>query len=211
LPKQYRKSKAQSPLVQAGLGSGQLRIIGGKWRGRKLPIMDADGLRPTSNRIRETLFNWLSPTINNSICLDLFAGSGALSIECLSRGASKAIMIEKYAPTAHQLRQNCETLKTDDADIIQQDAITWLHNQKHIAHTIDIVFIDPPFAYKLWDSTIDQLHQSKLLAPNALIYIESPKGSALTVPEKWHLYKAKTAGRVNYALYENESEQNSIK
>lgn len=205
MPKKYRKSHALSTATQRGLGAGQLRIIGGCWRGRKLPIVHADGLRPTSDRIRETLFNWLAPTITNSVCLDLFAGSGALSFECLSRGALQAIMIEKNPLVARQLRQNSEQLQTDDGLIVQQDAITWLHNQQHIQHTIDIAFIDPPFNYNLWESVTEQLHYSQLLAPNALIYIESPKVSILKVPIQWHLCKQKKAGDVVYRLYENKS------
>ncbi len=111
MPKKYHKSHALTTATQGGFGAGQLRIIGGCWRGRKLPIVDADGLRPTSDRIRETLFNWLAPTITNSVCLDLFAGSGALSFECLSRGALQAIMIEKNPLVARQLRQKREKLQ----------------------------------------------------------------------------------------------------
>jgi 16S rRNA (guanine966-N2)-methyltransferase len=204
LPKQHRKLQAQPTSKQRDQGTGQLRIIGGQWRGRKLPIIDADGLRPTSDRIRETLFNWLSPTINDSACLDLFTGSGALSFECLSRGASNVTMIEKNALAARQLRQNSEQLQANGADIIQQDALLWLQNPNLVERSIDIAFIDPPFAYKLWASTIDQLQQSKLLALNALIYIESPKGSTLKVPVGWQLCKEKTAGHVAYMLYENK-------
>lgn len=205
MPKQHRKQKAQSTSRHRGPCAGQLRIIGGQWRGRKLPVVDADGLRPTSDRIRETLFNWLTPTINNSVCLDLFAGSGALSFECLSRGARKAIMIEKNALVSSQLKQNSEQLQTNGADIIQQDALLWLHNQKLTQRSINIVFIDPPFAYDLWESAIEKVHNSELLAPHALIYIEGPKGSIHKVPAQWQLCKEKTAGDVDYMLYENKT------
>jgi len=204
LPKKERGPRARAAAKQRGLGAGQLRIIGGCWRGRKLPIVNADGLRPTSDRIRETLFNWLAPTITNSVCLDLFSGSGALSFECLSRGALQTIMIEKNPLVARQLRQNSEQLQTSGDLIIQQDAISWLLNQQQAQRTIDIVFIDPPFTYDLWESVTEQLHLSRLLAPNALIYIESPKSSILKVPKQWRLRKQKTTGDVTYSLYENK-------
>lgn len=205
MPKKHRKPQAQSTSKNRDRGEGQLRIIGGQWRGRKLPIVDADGLRPTSDRIRETLFNWLAPTINNSVCLDLFAGSGALSFECLSRGACQAIMIEKNALVARQLKQSSVQLQTKGADIIQQDAILWLNNQNLTKRSIDIVFIDPPFTYDLWESAIEKLHNSELLAPHALIYIESPKGIRHKMPEQWQPCKEKTAGDVEYMLYENRT------
>jgi 16S rRNA (guanine966-N2)-methyltransferase len=205
LPKQHRKPQAQPTSRDRGPGKGQLRIIGGRWRGRKLPIVGADGLRPTGDRIRETLFNWLAPTINNSVCLDLFTGSGALSFECLSRGGRQAIMIEKNALAARQLKQNSVQLQTNAADVIHQDALLWLDNQKLTQRSIDIVFIDPPFAYDLWDSAIDKLHHSKLLAPDALIYIESSKGSSHKLPLQWQLSKEKTAGDVDYKLYQNRT------
>lgn len=204
MPKQHRKPHSHSASIQRGKNAGQLRIIGGQWRGRKLSIIDADGLRPTSNRIRETLFNWLAPTINHSTCLDLFAGSGALAFEALSLGAAKAIMIEKNALAADQLKKNGEQLHTNNANIIQQDALRWLQQPTAELHSINIVFIDPPFAHGLWEQAIERLHTSKLLAPQALIYIEGPKGQAHNVPLQWKLRKEKTAGEVNYRLYEYE-------
>ncbi|MFT7491443.1 MAG: 16S rRNA (guanine966-N2)-methyltransferase [Pseudohongiellaceae bacterium] len=203
MPKKNSPRHALTKAPQRGLGAGQLRIIGGCWRGRKLPIIDADGLRPTSDRIRETLFNWLAPAISDSVCLDLFSGSGALSFECLSRGALQAIMIEKNPLIVNQLKHNSVRLQSVGGVIIQQDAIAWLVKQQYTQHTIDIAFIDPPFAYNLWESVIDRLHRSRLLAPNALIYIESPRTSILTTPAPWQLCQQKTAGEVTYRLYKN--------
>jgi len=201
LSKHPRKPKKQPLSKLRSKQASQLRIIGGQWRGRKLPIVDAEGLRPTSDRIRETLFNWLAPNINKSTCLDLFAGSGVLGLECLSRGALSATLIENNTITAKQLTQNGKTLGAINLDIIKGDAQYWLQNPSLNKGSVDIVFIDPPFAYDLWDDTIDLLVQSRLLANDALIYIESPKGKAYKVPPEWESLKRKTAGDVDYTLF----------
>lgn len=201
MSKHPRKPKKHSPTKLRSKQANQLRIIGGQWRGRKLPIVDAEGLRPTSNRIRETLFNWLAPNINKSTCLDLFAGSGALGFECLSRGALSATLIENNTIAARQLTQNGKILEALNLDIIQGDAQRWLQKPGLNKGSVNIVFIDPPFAYDLWDNTIDLLIQSKLLADGALIYIESPKDKVYKVPLEWESLKKKTAGDVDYTLF----------
>ncbi len=197
----HKKPKPQAANKTRNKQPNQLRIIAGQWRGRKLPIVDAEGLRPTSDRIRETLFNWLAPSINESTCLDLFAGSGALGLECLSRGALSATLIESNTAAAKQLAQNSKVLGALNANIIQENAQHWLQDPSLAKGTVDIVFIDPPFAYGLWDSTFELLAQSELLANNALIYIESPKGKAYKAPQDWENLKKKTAGDVDYALF----------
>jgi len=187
----------------------QLRIIGGQWRGRKLAIADISGLRPTGDRIRETLFNWLMPDISGSRCLDLFAGSGALGLECLSRGAKSAILIEKHKLAAKQLEQHCKTLQTNKAKVIHQDALAWLNNNDLAKHSINIVFIDPPFSDTLWEETVSHLDKSQLLAEGALIYIESTKRDVLKIRANWTLLREKTSGDVNYRLYQqNEHKDN---
>lgn len=183
----------------------QLRIISGQWRGRKLPIADIDGLRPTGDRVRETLFNWLMSDIPNSHCLDLFSGSGALGTECLSRGASSAIMIESNPQAAKQIKHNCKELNAESASIIQQDCIRWLQNKPGPRSSIDIVFIDPPFSLNLWQTCIENLLSSDILKDKALIYIETPKNDKLIIPAALTLLKDKASGEVRYRLYEYQS------
>lgn len=179
----------------------QLRIIGGQWRGRKLNIANVDGLRPTGDRIRETLFNWLMADIPHSHCIDLFSGSGALGLECLSRGAASVTLLEKHPQAAAQLTQHCQTLKTTLGKVIRCDTINWLRSHTLTAESIDIAFIDPPFNHDLWSDAINGLHASGLLKSGALIYIESPKHTPITTPEHWQLQKEKQAGQVCYRLF----------
>jgi 16S rRNA (guanine966-N2)-methyltransferase len=179
----------------------QLRIIGGQWRGRKLAIADAAGLRPTGDRIRETLFNWLMHDLVDSTCLDLFAGSGALGIECLSRGAGQVTFLEKHSSAAKQLRQHCQTLGATAGTVIECDTLSWLKNTNLAANSVDIAFIDPPFTAQLWDQAIDLLQSSGLLKQGALIYIESPKDTLVSTPSNWQLHKEKRAGQISYRLF----------
>lgn len=179
----------------------QLRIIGGQWRGRKLAIADVEGLRPTGDRIRETLFNWLMADIVDACCVDLFAGSGALGLECLSRGASNAILLEKHPQAAKQLKQHCQTLNIPSHHIIECDTLAWLSSPSIPPESVDIIFIDPPFAADLWSQVISQLTNSRLLKDGALIYIETPKDKVLTTPAHWEHYKEKHAGQVSYRLF----------
>ncbi len=178
-----------------------LRIIAGQWRGRKLAIANVEGLRPTGDRIRETLFNWLSPELLDSQCLDLFAGSGALGLECLSRGAKQAWMIEQDPTAASQLRQHCSTLDTSPQQVIQANSLEWL-NQAHIKpESIDIAFIDPPFSQNLWTKSINLLNDSGILKANGLIYVESPKIATFDIPPNWQPLKEKQAGQIRYSLF----------
>ncbi len=179
----------------------QLRIIGGQWRGRKLNIADVSGLRPTGDRIRETLFNWLMPDISDSNCLDLFSGSGALGFESLSRGARSTILIEKNKHAAKQLELHSQTLNAEGAAIVNQDALLWLASSTLPKHSIHIAFIDPPFKEGLWHKTINALDNSELLAAAALIYIESPKQETLNINASWTLLREKISGDVSYRLY----------
>lgn len=180
---------------------GQLRIIGGRWRGQKLNFADIDGLRPTGDRIRETLFNWLSPMMADAHCLDLFAGSGALGFEALSRGAAKTILVEKDREAAMLLQQSQQRLKTDDAEIINADAIQWLTNSSR-QQPFDVVFLDPPFAANLIQPCCDLLHTQNILASHAAIYMETDiKQPPPVTPSSWQPVKEKTAGQVCYRLY----------
>ncbi len=181
-------------------GANQLRIIGGQWRGRKLTFPDVDGLRPTGDRIRETLFNWLAPEIRGARCLDLFAGSGALGLEALSRGAGASLLVERDAKAAAQLRTNLALLQADQGQLVQADALTLLQ-QGNSAAPYDVVFIDPPFQLNLWQAVVDALEAGNWLADEASIYIEAGRDSRYQPPPNWTLHRDKQGGQVSYRLY----------
>jgi len=126
---------------------GSVRIIGGKWRGRRLPVRDLPGLRPSGDRSRETLFNWLQAHVHGAVCVDLFAGSGALGLEAASRGAAKVILVEKLSVAALDLRDVLLALKADQVTVVESDALQWL--QSCPAQSLDIAFVDPPFGLHL--------------------------------------------------------------
>lgn len=203
------KTSRSSPNSSASANSAStLRLIGGQWRGRKLPFLQADGLRPTGDRIRETLFNWLMADINDARCLDLCAGSGALGLEALSRGAAHVSLLEYHAATAEQLRRNLATLgdsATQRAHVLHTDAVQWLQHSSSVA-PFNIVFMDPPFQLSLWQALIDGLQSSQLLAEQAWVYIESDRHSAeqngFQVPPNWRLHRDKQSGNLCYRLYE---------
>ncbi|TAJ03216.1 16S rRNA (guanine(966)-N(2))-methyltransferase [Pectobacterium versatile] len=179
--------------------AGQIRIIGGQWRGRKLPVPDSPGLRPTTDRVRETLFNWLAPVIQQARCLDCFAGSGALGLEALSRYAAHATLLEMERAVAQQLTQNLALLRAENAEVVNTDALSWLAKP---GTPFDVVFLDPPFRKELLNNTLALLEQQGWLAPDAWIYVETEAENAqLTIPENWQLHREKIAGQVAYRLY----------
>ncbi|QWR79916.1 16S rRNA (guanine(966)-N(2))-methyltransferase [Cronobacter sakazakii] len=185
-------------------GSGQIRIIGGQWRGRKLPVPDSPGLRPTTDRVRETLFNWLAPYLVGARCLDCFAGSGALGLEALSRYAADATLLEMERGVAQQLQKNLATLKSSAAKVVNTNTLNFL-NQNGEPH--NIVFVDPPFRKGLLEATLNLLETRGWLAPQALIYVESEVENGLPpVPANWQLHREKVAGQVAYRLYLRESQ-----
>lgn len=177
---------------------GNIRIIAGKHRGRKLPVVLAEGLRPTTDRVKETLFNWLMPYIQNSRCLDCFSGAGSLGFEAYSRGAKHTTLLELNKVAAQQLKQNKQLLSAETLDVINTDTLTFL--QKPTTQ-YDIVFIDPPFRKTLVIDTINLLEQG-WLANNAVVYLETEKElNNIAMPTHWQLLKEKTAGQVTYRLY----------
>lgn len=185
-----------------GGGAGQIRIIGGLWRGRKLPVPDSAGLRPTTDRVRETLFNWLAPDIQGARCLDCFAGSGALGLEALSRHAASATLLELERPVAQQLEKNLATLGAKTGRVINTNTLQFL---AQVGEPHDLVFIDPPFRKGLLEQTINQLETQGWLAESALIYVESEvEHGLLPVPVSWQLYREKIAGQVAYRLYHRQ-------
>ena len=181
--------------------AGTLRIIGGRWRGRKLTVIDSEGLRPTPSRVRETLFNWLQFSLSGANCLDLFAGTGALGLEAASRGVEKITLVEFNAGTAEQLSKNCQQLGADNYQLVNKDAVTFLSGDQD---QYDIVFIDPPYKLEIWSEIAEQLVSQDCLSLNALIYIEYPLTAIKPLlPSKWQLIKEKKAGGVNYCLFKN--------
>lgn len=199
-----KKRSITSPSRSRLPGTGQLRIIGGKWRGRKIHFPDSEGLRPTGDRIRETLFNWLIPDIEDARCLDLFAGSGALTFEALSRGAAQVVCIDSQRRAARQLDETSRLLQCNDAvHIICDSAQHWLE-QPTISGPFDVVFLDPPFGANLLTSICLQLQHSGLLSEHALIYLEYGKDQQLIIPNAWQPLKHKSAGGVHYALYRQQ-------
>ncbi|MBD2812651.1 16S rRNA (guanine(966)-N(2))-methyltransferase [Xenorhabdus sp. Vera] len=178
---------------------GQIRIIGGKWRGRKLPVPDSDGLRPTTDRVRETLFNWLMPIIQEARCLDCFSGSGALGFEALSRYAKHATLIEYDRHVATQLSSNLALLNAENAEVVQDNALQYLSKA---GAPFDVVFLDPPFRKGMLTETIRLLESNGWLAAESWIYVEAESESAATeVPATWQLHREKIAGQVAYRLY----------
>jgi 16S rRNA (guanine966-N2)-methyltransferase len=183
-----------------GAHSRELRIIGGAWRGRRLRFPDLEEIRPTPDRVRETLFNWLGPKVIDARCLDLFAGSGALGLEAISRGAGRVVFVERDAIAARELRKHIEAWGATNAHVQQQDALRFLSGT---AESFDIVFLDPPFAANVLESTAQRLEVDGWLAPNALIYVELPAREGLpTVPTSWRAHRTKAAGEVGYHLFE---------
>jgi len=178
--------------------ANQLRLIGGRHRGRRLSFPDQPGLRPTSDRVRETLFNWVAPLIEGARCLDLFAGSGALGFEALSRGAGEVVMVERAAAVARQLRANAGMLGAANLQVHEADALVWLERG---GEPFDLVLLDPPFAEGLLAPAIERLDRHGWLAPEARVYLEAPIQIGFPpLPEEWELIRDKTAGQVRYGL-----------
>ncbi|WP_027848682.1 16S rRNA (guanine(966)-N(2))-methyltransferase RsmD [Marinospirillum minutulum] len=191
--------KPQKKTKQATLG--QVRVIGGEWRGRKLAVPDAEGLRPTPDRVRETLFNWLQFSIAGKTCLDAFTGSGALAVEALSRGAVEVTAIERDIRVTKQLSKLLSPLAGERLKLINADALSWLEQQP--AQLFEVVFLDPPFGLPLLEPACQLLEEKGWLAENALIYVEQAKQQAglVHLPANWILQKDKQVGDVHFSLY----------
>ncbi len=179
--------------------AGSIRIIAGKHRGRKLPVLLAEGLRPTTDRVKETVFNWLMPYIHKAYCLDCYAGAGSLGFEALSRGAEQVTLIELNKAAAKQLQANKTLLKVDNLTVKQSDVLAFLRNKPE--QSFDVVFIDPPFRQNFVAQTAQLLTQG-WLSKQALIYVETEAESEQLLPDSWQLLKEKIAGQVAYRLYQ---------
>ena len=170
---------------------GKIRIIAGQWRGRKLDVIDAPGLRPTPDRVRETLFNWLQQKIVDARCLDLFAGTGALGFEALSRGASEVVMVESNPALVELLKQHAAKLHSEHHVIQLADGLSWL---KQGIKGFDIIFLDPPFGEGYIEKCCALIQEQTLLNDDGVVYIEAEKD--IVIPEGWAIIKQTTAGNV---------------
>ena len=179
--------------------NSKLRVIGGEWRGRTLRFTAKDGLRPTTDRVRETLFNWLAPRISGAICLDLFAGSGALGLEALSRGAKSCDFVESHRAAAQAIQNHLTLLQaTERGRVINTDALAFT-----VTYQYDIVFIDPPFADHLHHEALTWLLNNNMLAEDARIYLEfSDKEPKPSIDTRTRVLRDKKAGQVRYQLLE---------
>ena len=176
---------------------GRVRIIAGRLRGSRLEVPDVPGLRPTSDRVRETLFNWLAPQLAGARCVDLFAGSGALGLEAASRGAASVALVERDARAAAALAATAHRLQAAGVAVHGEDALSWLARQPDAA--FDLAFVDPPFAAGLLDAALAAL--APRLAPGARVYVESARDAAPLVPAGWELLREGRTKEVRYALY----------
>ena len=191
MPPRKRNKKAVNRLRRFG----RIRIIAGQWRGRKIDILDAPGLRPSPNRVREMVFNWLQRDIVASRCLDLFAGTGALGLEALSRGADSCEFVDSNPATIKHLQLQAEKLQSDRHNLHIAEAISWL---KSYAATFDIIFLDPPFRRALIELCLSCILDQQLLHPNGRIYVETEKD--FMPAQDWLIMKQKQTGQVQSLL-----------
>ena len=175
----------------------KVRIIGGELRSRMISLPDAEGLRPTPDRVRETLFNWLGQTLYGRTCLDLFAGSGALGFEAASRGAERVVMVERNPAVLRALQDNVKKLGCANVFIQGQDGLEFVSRD---AQQYDVIFLDPPFQSDYLPRLLEILPQR--LNKNGVVYVES--GAAITVPPPWQVVKSGKAGQVHYQLLQIE-------
>ena len=185
-------------------GPGFVRIISGQWRGRRLPVLNAEGLRPTTDRVKETLFHWLMQETAGRTVLDCFSGSGSLALEALSRHACFATMLELDKTAVRQLQQHLQTLKCNNAEVIAGSCLLYLQRQP--TRQYDLVFLDPPFRQNLLLPCAALLEQQNWLSDDALIYVECEKELPLSqLPANWRLLKESVAGQLAYRLYQRQS------
>ena len=196
-----RNKKAPSAAVHEGSGAGTVRIIGGQWRGRRVPIMAAPGLRPTPDRVRETLYNWLQGALINARVLDLYAGTGALGLEALSRGAQHATFVERDPRVAQRLRDTLALLGANNAVVHTDDAAAFVARSPPAGGSYDGVLMDPPFAAEVQGDLCKLLERNQWLAERAWIYLESPSEQGIPrLPAGWRVSRSLRAGAVMATL-----------
>jgi 16S rRNA (guanine966-N2)-methyltransferase len=183
-----------------------LRIIAGQWRSRRLAFPDVEGLRPTADRVRETLFNWLQDSIAREDCLDLFAGSGACGMEALSRGARHVTFVDNSAAATAAIRKNLALLGAAGTQVVCEDSLRWVQQQSPQPR-FGLVFLDPPFAADLLTRSAVALEASGLLREGALVYVESAQPlTTLNLPLCWRPLKGRQAGSVHFGLFQRQAE-----
>jgi 16S rRNA (guanine966-N2)-methyltransferase len=180
--------------------SNRVRIVGGDWRSRLVRFADRPGLRPTPDRVRETLFNWLGQDLTGRSVLDLYAGSGALGFEAASRGARRVVMVERDPASVRALEAACEALKARQVEVVRGDALEFVQRERS---QYNVIFLDPPFADAPWDVLFERLPAR--LAEGGMVYCES--GAPVQPPPGWTVHRAGRAGQVNYALLKRTSHE----
>ena len=183
--------------------NNSVRIIGGDWRGRRLQVADVPGLRPTGDRARETLFNWLQPWVPAADCLDLFAGTGALGFEAASRGAVSVLMIEKHPRALAVLRQSIEQLQASQVNLCPGGAMTLVEDLK--PDSFDLVFVDPPFDSNLGGLVLERLDKVGCVRRGGFIYIESPAAKLIRPPQDWSVWREQQIGEVRMQLFRRKA------
>ena len=184
--------------------TNSLRIIGGIWRSRRIQFIDSPKIRPTPDRVRETLFNWLAPKISGTRCLDLFAGSGVLGFEAMSRGADQVVLVEADVRIAAILVEQKDLFNADGMEIRNQSALSYLRD---IGQQFDLIFLDPPFNSDLLEQVIPMILDQQLLSENGLLYVESASQKiVLKCLDALSCIREKVNGEVRYALYETVAE-----
>jgi 16S rRNA (guanine966-N2)-methyltransferase len=187
-------------VVKSRADKGSVRIIAGQWRSRRLPVVDVPGLRPSGDRSRETLFNWIQAFVPGSKCADLFAGTGALGFEAASRGASSVAMVERDTNVVRHLRDSAALLEADQVEITHGEALSWLDEQS--AGTFKIIFVDPPFKDQLHGEVLEKIEQSNCLKQGGLVYVESPASqTAPDTSEGWSCWREKVIGEVRLQVF----------
>lgn len=189
--------------MSARPGKQTLRVIAGEWRGRKIQFPDNPAIRPTPDRVRETLFNWLMPVLSGARCLDLFCGSGILGLEALSRGAREVVFVDNHQATISTLQHTCHVLGTDKAKLTHADALGYLQDPRYASDVFDIVFLDPPYhAADLLVASASMLQEHLHLSDRAYVYVEHDQAFAVQrLPASWVVHRQKQAGQVCYSLY----------
>lgn len=191
---------ARAPRRASGAPANRVRIIGGVWRSRVLRFADRPGLRPTPDRVRETVFNWLGQELTGRSVLDLYAGSGALGFEAASRDARRVVLVERDPAAMQSLRENAALLGARQVEVARSDALEFLRRS---SETFDVVFLDPPFADARWDELYAAM--ARRLAPGGLLYCES--GAPLAPPAGWTVHRSGRAGQVTYGLLKRTADE----
>ncbi len=179
--------------------NNRVRIIGGDWRGRRLEVADVVGLRPTGDRCRETLFNWLQPWVVAADCADLFAGTGALGFEAASRGAASVLMVEKNPVALEVLRQSIEQLQAEQVSLYEGGVMSLIPGLA--GNSLDLVFVDPPFDSNLGGTVLERLDRRACVRHGGFIYLESPADLQLSPPEGWSMWRDQQQGQVRMQLF----------